>query len=33
MFEDLESVKTPRPLGESMVWWMGGLMGEIMSNH
>ena len=32
-FEDLKSVKNSPPMGGSVVWWLGGLMGGIRSNH
>ena len=33
LFEDLKSVETSPPMGGCMVWWVGGLMGGIRSNH
>ena len=36
-FEDLKSVKNSPPMGGCVVWWvggwLGGLMGEVRSNH
>ena len=32
-FEDLKSVKNSPPMGGCVVWWVGGLMGGIRSNH
>ena len=32
-FEDLKSVETSPPMGGCMVWWVGGLMGGVRSNH
>ena len=37
LFEDLKSVKNSPPMGGCVVWWvggwLGGLMGEVRSNH
>ena len=36
-FEDLKSMKNSPPMGGCVVWWvggwLGGLMGEVRSNH
>ena len=32
-FEDLNSVKNSPPMGGCVVWWVGGLMGGVRSNH
>ena len=32
-FEDLKSVKNSPPMGGCVVWWVGGLMGGVRSNH
>ena len=32
-FEDLKSVKNSPPIGGWVVWWVGGLMGGVRSNH
>ena len=32
-FEDLKSVKNSPPMHGWMVWWLGGLMGGVRSNH
>ena len=32
-FEDLKSVKNSPPMGVCVVWWVGGLMGGVRSNH
>ena len=32
-FEDLKSVKNSPPMGGCAVWWVGGLMGGVRSNH
>ena len=33
LFEDLKSVKNSPPMGGCVVWWVGGLMGGVRSNH
>ena len=33
LFEDLKSVETPPPMGVCIIWWVGGLMGGVRSNH
>ena len=33
LFEDLKSVETLQPMDAYMVWWMGGLIGGVISNH
>ena len=33
LFEDLKSVKNSPPMGGCLVWWVGGLMGGVRSNH
>ena len=32
-FKDLKSVKNSPPMGGCVVWWVGGLMGGVRSNH
>ena len=32
-FEDLKSVKNSPPIGGCVVWWVGGLMVGVRSNH
>ena len=32
-FEDLKSVKNSPRMGGCVVWWVGGLMGGVRSNH
>ena len=32
-FEDLKSVKNSPCIGGCVVWWVGGLMGGVRSNH
>ena len=32
-FEDLKSVKNSPPMSGCVVWWLGGLMGGVRSNH
>ena len=32
-FEDLKSVKNSPCMGGCVVWWVGGLMGGVRSNH
>ena len=32
-FEDLKSVQNSPPMGGCVVWWVGGLMGGVRSNH
>ena len=33
LFEDFKSVETPSPKGGCIIWWVGGLMGGVRSNH
>ena len=32
-FEDLKSVKNSPPMGGCVIWWLGGLMFGVRSNH
>ena len=32
-FEDLKSVKNSPPMGGCVVWWVGGWLGGVRSNH
>ena len=33
LFEDLKSVEISPPMNGCIIWWMGELIGEVMSNH
>ena len=33
LFEDLKSVETPPLMGGCIIWWVGGSMGGVRSNH
>ena len=33
LFEDLKSVKNSPPMGGCVIWWVGGWLGGVRSNH